>query len=86
MTNRAIIRPLSLQEITQNCSLSACLRQFSDMELLNQHDKFYCDRCATLQEAQKRMVIKTPPNVLLLHLKRFKYIEQLGRIKKLPYR
>ena len=39
-----------------------------------------------LQEAQKRMVIKRPPNVLLLHLKRFKYTEHLGRIKKLPYR
>lgn len=40
----------------------------------------------SLQEAQKRMKIKLPPRVLALHLKRFKYIEQLGRYKKLSYR
>jgi hypothetical protein len=41
---------------------------------------------ASLQEAQKRMKIKSPPRILALHLKRFKYIEQLGRYKKLSYR
>nr|GMD58359.1 ubiquitin carboxyl-terminal hydrolase 3 [Ipomoea batatas] len=37
-------------------------------------------------EAQKRMKIKKPPHILVIHLKRFKYIEQLGRYKKLSYR
>jgi hypothetical protein len=32
------------------------------------------------------MKIKSPPRILALHLKRFKYIEQLGRYKKLSYR
>ena len=41
---------------------------------------------SSLQEAQKRMKIKSPPRILALHLKRFKYIEQLGRYKKLSYR
>lgn len=40
----------------------------------------------SLQEAQKRMKIKKPPHILVIHLKRFKYIEQLGRYKKLLYR
>lgn len=40
----------------------------------------------SLQKAQKRMKIKKPPNILVIHLKRFKYIEQLGRYKKLSYR
>ncbi|RZS12526.1 hypothetical protein BHM03_00043984 [Ensete ventricosum] len=40
----------------------------------------------SLQEAQKRMKIKKPPSVLVIHLKRFKYIEHLGRNKKLSYR
>ncbi|KAL6220094.1 hypothetical protein ACLB2K_007851 [Fragaria x ananassa] len=44
------------------------------------------DPLVTLQEAQKRMKIKKPPHVLVIHLKRFKYIEQLGRYKKLSYR
>ncbi|KAI8540801.1 hypothetical protein RHMOL_Rhmol08G0013200 [Rhododendron molle] len=39
-----------------------------------------------LQEAQKRMKIKKPPQILVIHLKRFKYIEHLSRYKKLSYR
>ncbi|EFH56698.1 hypothetical protein ARALYDRAFT_481095, partial [Arabidopsis lyrata subsp. lyrata] len=49
-------------------------------------DKFCCDKCCSLQEAQKRMKIKKPPHILVIHLKRFKYIQQLGRYKKLSYR
>ncbi|KAJ1434768.1 Ubiquitin specific protease, conserved site [Sesbania bispinosa] len=37
------------------------------------------------QEAQKRMKIKKPPHILVIHLKRFKYMELLGRYKKLSY-
>lgn len=40
----------------------------------------------SLQEAQKRMKIKKTPQILVIHLKRFKYMEQLGRYKKLSYR
>lgn len=32
------------------------------------------------------MKIKKPPHILVIHLKRFKYMEQLGRHKKLSYR
>lgn len=32
------------------------------------------------------MRVRRLPPVLLLHLKRFKYIEEVGKIKKLPYR
>ena len=32
------------------------------------------------------MKIKKAPHILVIHLKRFKYIEQLGRYKKLSYR
>jgi ubiquitin carboxyl-terminal hydrolase 12/46 len=40
----------------------------------------------SLQEAQKRMKIKKAPQILVIHLKRFKFIEQLSRHKKLSYR
>ena len=39
-----------------------------------------------LEEADKRIRIARLPNVLALHLKRFKYVESLGRFKKLAYR
>ncbi|KAL8167444.1 hypothetical protein V2J09_008943 [Rumex salicifolius] len=73
-------------DIEQNSSITSCLKNFSATETLNAEDKFFCDKCCSLQEAQKRMKIKKPPRILVIHLKRFKYIEQLGRYKKLSYR
>ncbi|KAH9816141.1 ubiquitin carboxyl-terminal hydrolase 12 [Melampsora americana] len=73
-------------DIEQNTSLTACLRQFSASEMLCQKNKFSCDQCCSLQEAEKRMKIKKLPNVLALHLKRFKYQEELQRYIKLTYR
>ncbi|KAM3387362.1 hypothetical protein ACQJBY_010288 [Aegilops geniculata] len=73
-------------DIEQNSSITSCLKNFSSTETLNAEDKFFCDKCCSLQEAQKRMKIKKAPHILVIHLKRFKYIEQLGRYKKLSYR
>ncbi|CAL9233470.1 unnamed protein product [Arabidopsis halleri] len=73
-------------DIEQNSSITSCLKNFSSTETLHAEDKFFCDKCCCLQEAQKRMKIKKPPHILVIHLKRFKYIEQLGRYKKLSYR
>ncbi|XP_059648061.1 ubiquitin carboxyl-terminal hydrolase 4-like [Cornus florida] len=73
-------------DIEQNSSITSCLKNFSSTETLNAEDKFFCDKCCSLQEAQKRMKIKKPPHILVIHLKRFKYMEQLSRYKKLSYR
>lgn len=73
-------------DIERNMSVSACLQQFSASEMLCARNKFFCDTCSGLQEAEKRMKIKKQPNVLALHLKRFKYEESMGRFVKLAYR
>lgn len=73
-------------DIEQNTSVTACLRQFSASEMLCQRNKFSCDRCCGLQEAEKRMKVKKLPNILALHLKRFKYEESLQRHVKLTCR
>ncbi|KAJ3029779.1 UNVERIFIED_CONTAM: Ubiquitin carboxyl-terminal hydrolase 12 [Siphonaria sp. JEL0065] len=73
-------------DVTQHTSLSTCLRNFSTSETLCAKDKFYCDNCKSLQEAEKRMKIKRLPNILAVHLKRFKYHAELGRFIKLNYR
>ncbi|KAF8204051.1 hypothetical protein BJ912DRAFT_941747 [Pholiota molesta] len=73
-------------DIEQNSSVTACLRQFSASEMLCQRNKFFCDSCCDLQEAEKRMKIKKLPNVLALHLKRFKLQEDLEKYIKLTYR
>eukprot|EP00741_Cyanophora_paradoxa_P011239 tig00020554_g10858.t1 len=81
-------------DIEQNTSLTYCLKSFGAVETLGGNDKFFCETCRCLQEAQRRMRVKRLPRVLALHLKRFKYIEQLQarrhnparRYKKLSYR
>lgn len=73
-------------EIGTNCSVTACLRQFSSNETLDGADKFSCDECGCKQEAQKRMRVASLPPVLCLHLKRFKYVESAGQMQKLTHR
>lgn len=73
-------------DIEEHTSIAACLRAFESTELLRSNNKFFCDSCACLQEAEKRLRICQLPSVLTLHLKRFKFDEKLGRCCRLPYR
>lgn len=73
-------------DIERNSSVTSCLRQFSASEMLCARNKFFCDTCSGLQEAEKRMKVKKLPNVLALHLKRFKYEEAVQKYVKLAYR
>ena len=73
-------------DLDEHSSVTACLRKFSEEEMLCERNKFHCDRCGGLQEAEKRMKIKRLPRILALHLKRFKYTEDLQRLQKLFHR
>lgn len=73
-------------DLEEHSSVTACLRKFSDEEMLCERNKFHCDQCGGLQEAEKRMKIKKLPKVLALHLKRFKYTEDFTRLQKLFHR
>lgn len=73
-------------DLEQNTSVTACLRKFSAEEMLCERNKFHCDTCGGLQEAEKRMKIKKLPKILTLHLKRFKYTEDMTRLQKLFHR
>lgn len=73
-------------DLEKHSSVTCCLRNFSASEMLCERNKFYCDCCGGLQEAEKRMKIKRLPRILALHLKRFKYSEEMGRHQKLFHR
>ncbi|OAD70134.1 hypothetical protein PHYBLDRAFT_115595, partial [Phycomyces blakesleeanus NRRL 1555(-)] len=73
-------------DVEINSSVTSCLRQFSASETLCHKNKYFCDVCCGLQEAERRMKIKKLPNILALHLKRFKYQELLQKYIKLTYR
>ena len=48
-------------------------------------DKFKCDKCNKLVEAEKCSLIKTLPNFLSVHLRRFVYDETRRGIVKLNW-
>lgn len=73
-------------DLEQHTSITACLGKFSAEEMLCERNKFHCDNCGGLQEAEKRMKIKKLPKILALHLKRFKYTEDMTRLQKLFHR
>ncbi len=61
-------------------------RGFSSSEMLAMESKYYCEKCCSKQEATKRLRVKKLPQILALHLKRFKFMEQSQRFTKLSYR
>ncbi|OLL22457.1 putative ubiquitin carboxyl-terminal hydrolase creB [Neolecta irregularis DAH-3] len=67
-------RDLSL-DVDEYPSINERLQNLSETEFLCGKNKFLCDECGGLQEAEKRTKIKKFPKVLVLHLKRFKYCE-----------
>lgn len=73
-------------DLEQNHSLTACLRNFSKVEMLARSNKFHCGTCHALTEAHKHIRIKKLPRVLIVQLKRFKFVEELNRFTKLSHR
>lgn len=61
-------------------SLKSALDAFSVTETLTNGNEWKCDGCNKKVKATKRLTISTPPQVLIIHLKRFSY--RLGKIEK----
>ena len=49
-----------------------CLSVFSNEEILDKDNEWYCNVCKKHQQAFKRMELFKTPQILILHLKRFK--------------
>jgi ubiquitin C-terminal hydrolase len=41
-------------DVEMNSSITSCLRQFSASETLCHKNKYFCDACSGLQEAERR--------------------------------
>ena len=72
-------------DVQGDCTLRECLRAFNAREMIDKGDKYYCDTCCLRQEAFRCMRIKQLPSVLVCHLKRFKFMENVQRFVKLSY-
>lgn len=67
--------PIEVQD-DEETDIQALLRSYQQREMLSGSNKFYCDECSGLQEAERRVGLKQLPHTLALHLKRFKYSEK----------
>lgn len=55
------------------CDISDCLSSFISVEELTEAEFYHCNQCKKKQRSTKRFWIRRLPNVLCLHIKRFRW-------------
>ena len=74
-------------EVERCTSLTDALHhKFLATEVLKGENKFSCESCLTYQEADKTFAFKKLPPILIIQLKRFKYIASQQKFVRLDYR
>jgi ubiquitin carboxyl-terminal hydrolase 3 len=66
-----------VEELQNPCTLSNCLDDFFGTETLDEREKYLCTACKDMERVSKQFTITKLPNVLCLHIKRFKYSRSL---------
>ena len=66
----------------RNIDLSSCLNDFFKIEEID--DYFTCDCCKLKTKVTRQFKINKFPKILIIQLKRFKYINNFGGQKKIP--
>ncbi|KAG1650828.1 Ubiquitin carboxyl-terminal hydrolase 3 [Nymphon striatum] len=56
-----------------SCSIYDCLSSFTELEKLADTEQYFCNNCKCRQQSTKKFWIRRLPNVLCLHLKRFRW-------------
>lgn len=64
----------SQRAASEPITLKKCLEAFTREEELGEDEKYYCSSCKTLQLAVKKLQIWRLPPILIIHLKRFHYL------------
>ncbi|XP_021937087.1 ubiquitin carboxyl-terminal hydrolase 3-like isoform X4 [Zootermopsis nevadensis] len=65
------------EDLPPPCNLADCLTSFIEVEELAETELYYCNNCKSKQRSTKRFWIRRLPNVLCLHLKRFRWHNSL---------
>ncbi|CAB4252171.1 similar to Saccharomyces cerevisiae YER098W UBP9 Ubiquitin carboxyl- terminal hydrolase, ubiquitin-specific protease that cleaves ubiquitin-protein fusions [Maudiozyma barnettii] len=74
--------PIEIKD-NESIDIQEILRHYHQREILNGSNKFYCNRCYGLQEAERLIGLKKLPTTLAINLKRFKYVEEQNANVKL---
>lgn len=63
-------------------NIEDALKQYVKGEMLEGKNAYFCSQCETYRDTIKRSVIKSLPDVLILHLKRFSFnLDTMKKIK-----
>lgn len=74
---------------TENITLDDCLKEFVQLELLDEENKWHCPKCKKFTRLTKKITITRLPQVLIIHFKRFKisptgYFSKMDNLIKYP--
>ena len=75
---------LKLNSKPISASLSDCFRLFSDKEQLSTPNSVYCSTCKLKTVSNKRLEIVKLPQILIIHLKRFKQTGKTFKKNNIP--
>jgi ubiquitin carboxyl-terminal hydrolase 6/32 len=64
----------SIKAATEPITLNKCLEAFTRQEELGEEEKYYCSSCKSHQLASKKLQIWRLPPILIVHLKRFHFL------------
>ncbi|XP_059478649.1 ubiquitin carboxyl-terminal hydrolase 32 [Neocloeon triangulifer] len=66
--------PATRQKHSEPIGLTHCLEAFTREEQLSDEEKYFCSTCKERQLATKKLQIWRLPPILIVHLKRFQYV------------
>ena len=69
---------------TFQLELTSLLSKFGQKEKLTKGNEWYCPKCKEFQLAEKKLEIFTCPEILIIHLKRFRDRKKLHNLIKFP--
>ncbi|XP_040187050.1 ubiquitin carboxyl-terminal hydrolase 43 isoform X2 [Rana temporaria] len=75
------VRTQQLDHQQQNCTLDECFQLYTKEEQLALDDAWRCPHCKVLQQGTVKLSLWTIPDILIIHLKRFRQVG--GRRNKL---
>ncbi|XP_058798779.1 ubiquitin carboxyl-terminal hydrolase 4-like isoform X2 [Phymastichus coffea] len=76
-TTQQVIDHVSVSQLRKHHQLSLydCLQAFSQSEILDEHNPWYCPKCRNNQCATKTLTVHRYPKFLIVYLKRFVFYE-----------
>ena len=72
-SNILFIEPGKDMKIDKEINLFDCLEKFMEEDILENDNKWFCERCGIKQKSRRKMQIYQTPLYLIIQLKRFKF-------------